>query len=194
MTDAADPGLAQQVLNHPLRLLVCALAEVMMPNPPLGIDEIEGRPIGVLERTPYRMIAIDRDRILDPQVRHGSAHILDLFFKGELRRVHADHDQSLLRVFLGPRADIGQLAEPIDAGIGPEVDEDHFPAQAGRPQWRRIEPSGRAAERRQLPFNGELHRGGRSSAAPSQADVPVRSCSDWAGAAPALPRTGRQRT
>ena len=128
MTDAADPGLAQQVLQNPLCLLVCALAEVMMPNPPLGIDDIEGRPIGVLERTPYRMIAIDRDRIIDPQVRHGAAHILDIFFKGELRRVHADHDYSSILVFLGPRADIGQLAQPIDAGRGPDVDEDHLPA------------------------------------------------------------------
>jgi hypothetical protein len=78
------------------------------------------------------MIAINRDRILDPQVHHGAAHILDIFFKGELRRVHADHDEAAILVFLGPRADIGKCAEPIDAGIGPELDEDDFSAQAGR--------------------------------------------------------------
>src|SRR5437879_1066474 len=42
--DAAASGLGQQLLNHPLRLFVFSLAEVMMSNAPLPIDEIEGRP------------------------------------------------------------------------------------------------------------------------------------------------------
>jgi hypothetical protein len=52
MPEAADPGLAQHVLQNPFRLLIAALAEVMMSNPPLRIDDIEGRPICVVERTP----------------------------------------------------------------------------------------------------------------------------------------------
>src|SRR6266516_6895222 len=37
-----------------------------------------------------------------------------------------------------PYVDVGKLAEPVDAGIGPEVDEDHLPAQAVRRQRRRV--------------------------------------------------------
>src|SRR5437870_11642589 len=154
MTDAADSGPGQQLLNDPFRLFVFALAEMMMANAPLRIDEIEGRPIFVLERTPYRIVVIDRDRITDLHVLGGSANVIDVFLECELRTVHTDHHQTLILVFLGPRADIGKRAQPIDAGIGPDVDRDDFSAQTGRRQWRRIEPSGGAAERRQLTFNG----------------------------------------
>jgi hypothetical protein len=41
-----------------------------------------------------------------------------------------------------------------DAGVGPEVDEDDFSAQVSRRQRPRIEPLGRAAERRQFTFDG----------------------------------------
>src|SRR6266446_100869 len=46
----------------------------MMPNAPLPIDEIEGRPILVVETTPYRIVVIDCDRIIHPHVLHGSAN------------------------------------------------------------------------------------------------------------------------
>jgi hypothetical protein len=39
MTDAADSGLGQQLLNNHLRLFVFALAELMMSNMPPRIDE-----------------------------------------------------------------------------------------------------------------------------------------------------------
>ena len=97
---------------------------------PLRIDEIEGRPIVVLECTPDRIVVIDRDRIGDPHVLGGSAHVLEVVLKGELRRVHADHHQSVILVFLGRGADIGKCAQPIDAGVGPEVDEDDFPRRS----------------------------------------------------------------
>src|SRR5438309_5831659 len=110
MSDAADSGLSQQLLNNHFRLLVFALAELVMSNTPPRVDEIEGRPILVLESTPYRMVVIDRDRIIDPHVLRGSANVIDVFLEFELRRVHADHHQSLIPVFLGPRADIGKGA------------------------------------------------------------------------------------
>src|SRR5215471_5412340 len=81
LTDSANSGLGQQLLNNHLRLFVFALAEVMMSNMPLRIDEIEGRPIFVLERTPYRVVAIDRDRIIDPQVLRSSANVVDVLLK-----------------------------------------------------------------------------------------------------------------
>jgi hypothetical protein len=68
MTDGADSSLGQQLLNHPLRDFVLAFAELMMPNTPLRINEIEGRPIFVFESAPYSKIAVDRDGIIDPYV------------------------------------------------------------------------------------------------------------------------------
>src|SRR5215212_2768185 len=60
MIAAIDSGLGQQLLNCHLRLFVFTLAEMMMSNMPLHIDEIEGRAIPVVEGTPYRIVVIDR--------------------------------------------------------------------------------------------------------------------------------------
>ena len=77
---------------------------------PPRIDEIKDRPIFVLESTPYRIVVINRDRIVDPHVLGGSANVIDVFLEYELKRVHTDHHQTLILVFLGPRADIGKRA------------------------------------------------------------------------------------
>ena len=104
-------------------------------------------------------VVIDRDRIVDPHVLHGPADVVEVFLERELRRVHADHHQSLILVLLGPRADVGKRAQPVDAGVGPELDQDDLSPQAGRRQRRRVEPRGRAAERGQLAFDGRRDLG-----------------------------------
>src|SRR5580704_3300534 len=115
----------------------------MMSNMPLRIDEIEGRPIVVFEGTPYGQIAVDHDRIADPHVLRSSLDVSDVLLEIELGRMHPDYHQPLILVLLGPRADIGQRTSPIDTGIGPEIDENNSSGQAGRCQWRRINPRGR---------------------------------------------------
>src|SRR6266576_554543 len=52
LTNAAASGLGQQLLNNPFRPLVLALAKMMMANFSLCIDEIERRPIFILESAP----------------------------------------------------------------------------------------------------------------------------------------------
>ena len=113
----------------------------------------------VPEGTPHRVVAVDRDRVADPQVPHGPADVVNVVLERELRCVRADHHQPLAGVFPGPGAEVGKLAEPVDAGKGPEVDQDHVPAQACWRQRRRIEPPGRAAERRQVTLDGQPGRG-----------------------------------
>src|SRR5215831_6844506 len=81
MTDAFGAGLAQQRLNDHFRLLVRTLAEMLISNTSLRIDEIKRRPVLVVERTPYDMLTVDRDRVIDPQVFHGPANVVDVFFK-----------------------------------------------------------------------------------------------------------------
>src|SRR5437016_6001799 len=144
MADTAVSGLGQQLLDDHFRPFVITLAELMMSDASLRVDEIEGRPIFVLESAPYCVVAVDRDWIDDFHVRCLSANIVDVLFETELGRVHTDHYQSSILVFRGPRADIRKGTEPIDAGIGPDVDDDDFSAQVGRRQRLRIEPACRA--------------------------------------------------
>jgi hypothetical protein len=40
----------------------------------------------------------------------------------------ADHHQPLILVFLGPGTDMRQLAPPVDASVGPEVEQDDLAA------------------------------------------------------------------
>ena len=103
IADAAGAGLVQQSLNDHFRLFVRALAEVLMPNTPLRIDEIQRRPILVPEGSPYDMLIVHCDRIIDPHVLHGPANVVQVFFKCELRRMDADHHQSLICDISRPR-------------------------------------------------------------------------------------------
>src|SRR5215467_9454427 len=104
MTDIGLSGVDQELLNDSLRLLIFAFAENMMQDAPLGISEVEGRPIFIAESAPYRIVAVNRDRIFDAHVCRGPANVLQVSLERELRRMHADHDQSKVLVFPGPRA------------------------------------------------------------------------------------------
>src|SRR4029453_454959 len=72
---------------------------------------------------------------------------------------------------MGPGADIGKRPEPVDAGVGPEVDQHHTAAQAFWGQWRRVEPPGRAVEPRQVTLDRQGSRFGTRSRA-EQAHLP----------------------
>ena len=115
-----------------------------------------------------------RDRIGDAEVLDGLADVATSLLEGELRRVHADHHQALILVLLGPGLDVGQRAQAVDAGVGPEVDQHDLAlagsavsggelSQAIAPASDGTCPTGSAAG-----AAGGLHRrGGRSSRRPS---------------------------
>ena len=128
--------LGQQLLDDHFRLLVLAFAEVVVAQAPLGVGEVQGGPVVVGEGTPYRVVVVGRDRVVDPQVAHGAAHVGEVVLEAELGGVHPDHDEPVTGVLPGPGAQVGKLAEPVDAGVGPEVDEDDLSLQAGRRQRR----------------------------------------------------------
>src|SRR5215467_3684872 len=130
LADASGTAFDKQFLNEPFRLLVVALAEVVMAQSPLGVDKIESWPILVLECAPYREIIVDRDRIRQSHVLHGTANVIDIPLEWELGGVHPNHDQSEILVLLRPSANVWSCAQPVDAGIGPDIDEDDFSTQA----------------------------------------------------------------
>ena len=72
-------------------------------------------------------------------------------------------DESVLAYGLGPRADVGQRPDPIDAGEGPEVDEHDLAVHVVRLQRFGVQPRGCAAERRHiatLSGGGDVRRAG----------------------------------
>ena len=62
------PASAQQILDHLFGLRVVALAEMVVPDLPLGIDEVVCRPVAVLEGAPDLEVIVDRDGIADLEV------------------------------------------------------------------------------------------------------------------------------
>ncbi len=107
----------------------------MVADLALGVDEVQRRPVVVVEGAPDCVVVVDRDRVVDPQVLDGSADVVEVVLEVELGGVDADHDQAVVPVLLGPGADIGQGAQPVDAGVGPEVDQHDPAAQVGGGQW-----------------------------------------------------------
>ena len=99
---------------------VLALAKVMLANPSARVDEVQRRPVVVVEGTPDCVVAVDRDRVFDLQLPHRATDVVDVSFEGELRCVHADGDE-ILPVLLRPGTDVRERAQPVDAGIRPEL-------------------------------------------------------------------------
>src|SRR5262249_26117323 len=69
--------LPQQLLDDALALLVAALAEVVVPDPPLRVRDVDGGPIVVGERLPDAVLAVDRDRITDSVLLNRPADVVD---------------------------------------------------------------------------------------------------------------------
>src|SRR4029450_6250441 len=128
---------------------VLALAELVLAHPSARIDEVQGRPVLVFEGAPDRVIVVNHDRIFDPHLPHGTPNVVEVLFEPELGCVHADQDEAVA-VLLRPGAKIGKRPQPVDAGIGPEIDEYDLPRQARTRERGRIEPLGRTAESGQL--------------------------------------------
>src|SRR5690606_21287703 len=63
----AGTGLGQQPADDVLAARVLALAEVVVADPPLGVDEVVRGPVAVLERAPDGVVVVERDRVADAQ-------------------------------------------------------------------------------------------------------------------------------
>ena len=117
------PRLRQKLLDDLLRAVVIALAEMVGADAAFGVDEIMGRPVIIIEGAPDRVVIVDGDGIIDVQIGDRLLHIGDHLLEGEFRRMHADHDQTLVAILFRPGPHIRQAAQAIDAGIGPEIDQ-----------------------------------------------------------------------
>jgi len=102
--------------------------------------------LAIVECLPGGVVVVLRDRVLDLQALDRGLRLLRGLLKGELRRVDADYDQSLLLVPLVLFLDVGKMVEAIDAGICPEVDQHDTPAQRIHLQRLGIQPGADALE------------------------------------------------
>ena len=138
---------AEQPLDDALRLLVASFAEVVVADHAVRVDEVERRPVVVVEGAPDLVVVVDRDRVVDRSLLRRPPHAVDLVLERELRRVDSDDDQPVVSVGLRPRANVRLLAQPVDARQRPEVHEDDASTQLGGAEWLGVEPLGRPAER-----------------------------------------------
>src|ERR1700733_15942133 len=121
-------SLFQEGANLLLRFLVSSLAKVVKADAPRGIDKVISGPVLIVKTTPDAVVIIHRDRVGDAEILHRFADVRFILFKGKLRGMDADDHQTAVLVFLIPRPDIGQRAQAVDAGIGPEIDQNYFAA------------------------------------------------------------------
>ena len=75
--------LGQQLLDDHFRLLVFAFAEVVVPDAPQRVGEIQGGPVVIVEGAPDRVVVVERDRIIDPHVPHGAADVVQVVLEAE---------------------------------------------------------------------------------------------------------------
>ena len=149
---AAQPGaarLGEQAPNRSLCLRVGALAEVHEPDPALGIDQVVRRPVLVVVGGPGGGVVVLGDRIGEAVVADRPLDVGGLLLERELGRVDPHHGEPVPVVLAIPGLEVGQRPDAVDAGVGPEVDQHHLPAQARqaeRPVAGRVEPLLRAGE------------------------------------------------
>jgi hypothetical protein len=110
--------------------LILTLAELVVSDVSLRVGDVHGWPVPIAEGTPDRIVDIQRDRLLDAHILRGVADVVDVVLELELGCMDADHGQSQILVLLGPGANISERAEPVDARVGPEVDEKTLPRKS----------------------------------------------------------------
>src|SRR4051812_24853814 len=128
--NSGSSSFGKQLLDDSLRLVVFPFAENMMPDAPLCVDKVEGRPVFIAKGAPNRVIAIDYHRVIDASFFYCAANVLRVLLEREFWRVHANSYQPIGPVFRSPGADIWKLTSPVDAGIRPELDQGDLAPQA----------------------------------------------------------------
>src|ERR1700722_19637541 len=132
--------LVNQFLNHLFALAVTAFPEVAKAQVAILIEQVFGGPVAVGERFPYLAIAVDHHRIGQPKLANAAIYVRFILREGKLRRVHADHSQSLVPIALMPGLHVRQSSNAVDASVIPEIHEHDTPAQLPETERSGIQP------------------------------------------------------
>jgi len=143
-------GREQEPPDLHLDLGVAALAHPPLHQLATGIEEVLRRPGVVAEGLPRGEVVVEGDRVGEPVLTNPTIDVLGPLSELELGRVHADHDQAAAGVVAVPRLDVGRGANPVDAGVLPDIEQHDLAAQCLDSERRRVHPT--------------LHRKGRQLA------------------------------
>ena len=86
----------------------------------LTVDEVERRPGAVAESAPHFEVVIDGNGIWHTQPFHGIAHVFQLLFVAELRRMDADQLEAIVRVGFMYIHQTGDIVAAVNSAVGPK--------------------------------------------------------------------------
>src|SRR5438105_3152244 len=119
---------------------VATFAEVGEADEASAVNEVLGRQIAIGECLPKFVLAIQDDRISQPEFADAALYVGFLLSKSEFRSMHANDDQTRCGVTAVPLLHIGQRAYGAKRGVVPEIDEHDFAAQLPQIQRWRVQP------------------------------------------------------
>jgi len=138
---------SEQPLDDALRLLVPSFPKLVVADDAVRVDEVERRPVVVVERAPDPVVAVERDRVVDVHVLRRLPDAVDLVLERELRGVDADHDQSVISIRARQaRTDGSVRSQLMHVNVQKSTTTD-VTAELGGAKWLGVEPLGRPAER-----------------------------------------------
>jgi hypothetical protein len=88
-----------------------------VPDAPLRIDEILRRPVVIVESAPDNVLAVDGDRIVDPQCFDLPADVVDVLSNLNSGVWTPMTTNPLSLYFSAQARTVGLRAQPIDAGV-----------------------------------------------------------------------------
>ena len=149
-------GFGEQRADRGFGLRVVALAEGRVADVAAGVDQVVGGPVLVAVGVPGAHFVVLDDGVVDAELPDRVATFAASCSKANSGVSTPTIVRPVLAVGGVPRLQVGQRADAVDAGVGPEVDQHDAPAQRGERQRcvaRRVEPVlgvgefGRGAER-----------------------------------------------
>ena len=129
--EALGAGLREQRADRRLRRRVVALAERRVAHLAGRVDQVVRGPVLVAPCRPRVEVVVLHDRIADAELPDRAADVAGVALEGELGRLDADDHEPLAAVLRVPGLEVGERADAVDAGVGPEVDQHDVAAQPG---------------------------------------------------------------
>ena len=116
-------GLREQLADELLRGGLPTLTDVGLADVALGVGQVVGGPVVVVEVGPGGQVGVDGHGVGDAEVLDAATYVVHFLLEGVLRGVDADHLQAGGRIGLVELLDAGDRALAVDARVGEEVDQ-----------------------------------------------------------------------
>ena len=128
--------LGEQLADLLFGLGVMAFARILVADMTAGIDQVLRGPVLIIERAPDPVIVVECDRVVHVEIAHGAGDVGRVALERELRRMHADDDESIGGVVVSPGPHVRQRAQTVDTRIRPHVEEHDMAAERRRRERR----------------------------------------------------------